>query len=373
MFPFKKITIRNYEIGLRFHNGEFRGLLGEGRHRLFDPWGKTRVDVVSRRDPWLVHEKLDVVVRSGALTGRAVVVDLKDYQRALVWIDGRFSHVLPPGLYAYWTDLRDVAVEIVDARQVRFEHKDSPLIVRSTGADRVLDVFSIEQGYQGVLFYDGRYVETLASGRYAFWKGIAQVKVVQLDVRETMIDVVGQDIMTADKVTLRLNAIAAYRIVDARAAVAAIDDVRQAMYREVQLALRAVVGVRDLDAFLADKDAPARETEEQVRRRVGELGLELISVGVRDVILPGDMKDLMNKVTEAKKAAEANLIVRREETAAMRSQVNTAKLLQDNPTLMRLRELELLEKIAATSKLNIVLGEKGPGEKGLAEKVMSLL
>ena len=88
----------------------------------------------------------------------------------------------------------------------------------------------------------------------------------------------------------------------------------------------------------------------------------------RDVILPGDMKDLMNKVTEARKAAEANLISRREETAAMRSQANTAKLLADNPVLMRLRELEVLEKIAAAGKLNIVLGEKG-----LADKVVNLL
>ena len=368
MLLFKSVKIRNYEMGLHFRDGEFQGLLGAGRHHLLDPLGKVRVDIVSRRDPWLVHEKLDVIVKSGALKDRAVVLDLKDYQRALVWIDGRFSHVLPSGLFAYWNDLREVAVEIVDARQIRFEHKDLPVIVRSTGAERVLDVWNIEQGYQGVLLFDGRYVETLNSGRYAFWKNMAQVKVQLLDVRETMIDVVGQDIMTADKVTLRLNAIAAYRVVDARAAITAIDDVRQALYREVQLALRATVGVRDLDAFLADKDAVAREVEEQVRRRVGELGLELVSVGVRDIILPGEMKDLMNKVTEAKKAAEANLIVRREETAAMRSQVNTAKLLQDNPTLMRLRELEVLEKIASTSKLNILLGEKG-----LAEKVVNLL
>ena len=89
---------------------------------------------------------------------------------------------------------------------------------------------------------------------------------------------------------------------------------------------------------------------------------------IHDVILPGDMKDLMNKVTEAKKAAEANLIVRREETAAMRSQVNTAKVLEGNPTLMRLRELEVLEWVAASGKLNVVLGEKG-----LAERVVNLL
>jgi regulator of protease activity HflC (stomatin/prohibitin superfamily) len=129
-----------------------------------------------------------------------------------------------------------------------------------------------------------------------------------------------------------------------------------------------VVGARELDAFLTDKDAVARDIEENVRRRAQELGLAIASVGIKDVILPGDMKDLMNKVTEARKAAEANLIVRREETAAMRSQANTARLLADNPVLMRLRELEVLEKIAAAGKLNVILGEKG-----LAEKVVNLL
>jgi regulator of protease activity HflC (stomatin/prohibitin superfamily) len=112
----------------------------------------------------------------------------------------------------------------------------------------------------------------------------------------------------------------------------------------------------------------AQEMEATVRRRMTALGLEIVSAGIRDVILPGDMKDLMNKVTEAKKAAEANLIVRREETAAMRSQSNTAKLLEGNPTLMRLRELEILEKVAAGVKLNVVLGEKG-----LADRVVNLL
>jgi regulator of protease activity HflC (stomatin/prohibitin superfamily) len=94
----------------------------------------------------------------------------------------------------------------------------------------------------------------------------------------------------------------------------------------------------------------------------------LIAVGIRDVILPGDMKELMNRVTEAKKAAEANLIARREETAAIRSQANTAKLLADNPTLMRLCELETMEKIAAHNKLNIVLGDKN-----LREQILNVL
>ena len=117
---FKHIKIRSYEIGLLFRDREFKRLLEPGSYWLFDigwllPWrGRLKADIVSKRDPWLVHEKLDLIVRSGVLKDRAIVLDLKDYERALVWIDGRFSHVLPPRLYAYWTGLRDVRTEVVD-------------------------------------------------------------------------------------------------------------------------------------------------------------------------------------------------------------------------------------------------------------------
>jgi regulator of protease activity HflC (stomatin/prohibitin superfamily) len=368
MFLFKHVIIRSYEAGLHFHDGEFKGLLPAGRHWLFNPLGKVRVDVVSQRAPWLAHEKLDMIVKSGALAGRAEVIDLKDYQRALVWIDGRFSHVLPPGLYAYWTGVKDVRVEIVDARKVRFQHADFKMIVRSPHAAQVLDICTVERNHVGVSFQDGDYVETLPPGEYAFWHKVAASKLVEVDLREQTLDIAGQEIMTADKVTLRMNAVVTYRIVDARQAVTVSDGATQSLYREAQLALRAVVGTRDLDTFLTEKDAVTRAFEEAVRRRAGELGLAIVSVGVRDIILPGEMKDLMNKVTEAKKAAEANLIVRREETAAMRSQANTARLLADNPTLMRLRELEVLEKVATSGKLSVVLGEKG-----LADRVVNLL
>ncbi len=72
---------------------------------------------------------------------------------------------------------------------------------------------------------------------------------------------------------------------------------------------------------------------------------EVRSVGVKDVILPGAMKDILNKVIEAEKVAQANVVKRREETAATRSLLNTARLMDDNPTLLRLKELEILEKV----------------------------
>lgn len=364
----KKIMIRSYEVGLKFRDGEFQGILNAGKYWIVDPWNKVRVRVASLRDPWLVDDQLDMIVKSGAIQGRAEVVDLKDYQRALVWIDGRFARVLGPGLHAYWLGARDVRVEVIDTRKAKFEHDDLKSIVRASEATRWLDVCKVERDCVGVLFVDGRYVDQLDPGLYAFWKDAADARVVELDMREAQIDVSGQEIMTLDKVTLRMNALVTYVIKDARRAVSAASDVRQSLYREIQLALRAVIGGRELDSFLTGKDDVAQELEQQVREQAAALGLEVRAVGIKDVILPGDMKDLMNRVTEAKKAAEANLIARREETATMRSQANTAKLLADNPTLMRLRELEVLEKIASAGKMNIVLGEKG-----LADKVVNLL
>ena len=365
---FKSFKIRSFEKGLLFRRGEFERLLDSGRHRIFDPWSQIDVRVVSQRDPWLVDDQLDVIAASGALADQATVIDLKQYQRALVWIDGRFARILPSGLYAYWTGFRDVHVEVVDSREVRLESADLQAIVRVVGENGPLDVCRVQRDHAGVLFIDGRFVAEVSPGLYAFWRDAAEACMVEVDLRESQLDVSGQDIMTADKVSLRMNAVVTYRISEPRRSVSAASDPCQALYREIQLALRSLVGTRELDEFLAAKDAVADELLGSLGKRAAELGLEVKSAGIRDVILPGDMRELMNKVTEARKAAEANLIVRREETAAMRSQANTARLLTDNPTLMRLRELEVLEKIAAAGNMNIVLGEKG-----LADRVVNLL
>jgi SPFH domain / Band 7 family len=368
MLIFRRYRIRSFEMGLYFRDGEFRGLLGEGTHWFCDPLGKVTVEIVSRRAPFLAHEKLDLIVKSGVLKGYAEVLDLKDDERALVWVDRRFAWILTPGQCAYWTEPRDVKVELVDARRARFEHAELKVICRHPTARDRLELGAVGRGCVGVLFLDGRFVETLDPGPWAFWKSVADVRVVEVDLREQTLDVQGQEIISADKVTLRLNAVATYRVTDPRRAVCTADDFKQALYREAQLVIRAVVGTRELDTLLADKEAVATEAASLLSPRAQALGLEVEALGIRDLILPGEMKDLMNKVTEARKAAEANLITRREETAALRSQANTAKLLADNPTLMRLRELEVLEKVVASGRLSVVLGEKG-----LADRIMSVI
>ncbi len=362
----RRFKVREHERGLLFRDGQFERVLLPGRHWVWDPLFKVDVDVVSVRNVWLDHKDLDVIARSGALGDEARVVDLKDHQRAVVWVDGRNEAALKPGLYALWTVFHDVRVETFDSRTVRFEHVDLAAIVQARGAAPLLEASTIEAGHAGLFFKGGRHEATL--GPHAFWKGVAKARILDVDLREQVVDVAGQEIMTADKVTLRLNAVVTYKVADPLKAVTSVEDYRQALYREAQLALRGVIGTRELDTLLSDKDAVARELDGIVRIRVAGFGVEVVALGIRDVILPGEMKDLMNKVTEAKKAAEAALITRREETAAMRSQANTAKILESSPTLMRLRELEVLEKVSERANLTVVLGEGG-----LANRVVKLL
>ena len=364
----RRFKVREHERGLLFRDRVFQRVLRPGRHWVWDPLFKVRVDVVSVRDVWLDHKDLDVIAKSGALADEARVLDLEDHQRAVVWVDGRVEAVLKPGLYALWTVFHAVRVEIFDAHVVRFDHVDLAAIAQARGAAPLIEATTIEAGHAGLFFKDGRHEATLAPGPHAFWKGVAKARILDVDLREQVVDVAGQEIMTADKVTLRLNAVVTYKVVDPLKAVTVVEDHRQALYREAQLALRGVIGTRELDTLLSDKDAVARELDGIVRSRVAGFGLEVVALGIRDVILPGEMKELMNKVTEAKKAAEAALITRREETAAMRSQANTAKILESSPTLMRLRELEVLEKVSEKAHLTVVLGEKG-----LADRVVKLV
>jgi regulator of protease activity HflC (stomatin/prohibitin superfamily) len=174
--------------------------------------------------------------------------------------------------------------------------------------------------------------------------------------------------MTSDKVTLRVNLLVTYVVSDVIRAVTAVADYTQALYREAQLVLRAAVGTKTLDQLLGDKESVGKQVRDALTERAEAIGVSVRSVGLRDIVLPGDMKLILNQVITAQKEAEANLIKRREETAAARSQANTAKLLAENPVLQRLKELELLKDVLSNAKTTFVFG---PGE--IADQVRSLV
>jgi regulator of protease activity HflC (stomatin/prohibitin superfamily) len=367
------IRVQEHERAFVWIDGRLDRVLKPGLYAAWTALKHVHVRVNDMRHavcdgPVCSNRELEDVVRNFELADEARILDLKDHERALVWINGRFVRALNPGLHVLWTALHEVRTEIVDARNVRFEHPELKAMLQSPGIEDALTVFHVEQNHVGLWFLDGEFKGELAPGAYAYWSGVGRLHFEHVEMRERALEVAGQEIMTHDKVTLRLNAVATWRVSDALKTSTVVEDVGQALYREAQLAVRAIIGARELDALLAAKHEVADELFRAVAEKAGAFGVEVLSLGIKDIVLPGEMRDLMNKVTEARKAAEASLITRREETAAARMQANTAKLLENNPTLMKLRELEVLEKVAEKANLTVMLGENG-----LSDRVLKLL
>lgn len=212
----------------------------------------------------------------------------------------------------------------------------------------------IEAFEEGLLFIDGKYVRRLTKGMYFFWKYVTPVEVLKVDLRQVLLEISGQELLTNDKAALRLNFQATYRLVDAEKALLENKDYQKQLYTAFQLALREFVGTLTLDELLASKEKVAEAILKQVKSEAKNLGVAVITAGIRDIILPGEVRDIKNKVLVAQKSAEANTIARREETAATRTLLNTAKLMEENEMLYRLKEMEFIEKIAGNiGELNL--------------------
>jgi len=215
----------------------------------------------------------------------------------------------------------------------------------------------VEAFEKGLKFRDGKFVALLDAGAYRLATIFAKEEIRKVDLRLRTMILQGQEIMTLDKVTLRITMLAKMKIVDPLTALLKVDDYAAQLYGDVQLALRDAVGALELDAVIGQKGRVGEQVTLVAREKAVAYGVELVEAGVRDLILPGEMKTILNQVMEAKKKAEASLIQRREEVAATRSQANTAEMLAKNPALMKLKELEALEKVAARGATIVVASE----------------
>ena len=230
----------------------------------------------------------------------------------------------------------------------------------------------IENHEAGLLYVEGRLVERLAPGRHAFWTVGRRIEVKRFDLRPQAVEITAQEMLTKDRIALRVTLTAFRRIVDPERAVGTVPDVDAWLYRLVQFAIREAVASRTLDEVLSAKNALDAELRAYVRERIVETGIEVTELGVKDVILPGEIRELVNKVVEAERTAKANLIRRQEETAATRSLLNTAKLMEDNPLLLRLKELESLERLVEkVGRIDLHAGE-GAGLDALLTKLVRL-
>lgn len=327
--------------------------LGPGRHTV---WGFGLTEARWQTSPLTFRASPEVrAVMPADWYGE---VKLSPRERGILYHDGHPKLFLRPGTHRYWKIDDTVRLDVlsVDAPPPEITSELAAIMPK----DEYLE-FTVREHERGLQYMRGRLQRTLEPGAYSFWSPPqARVDVTNVDMRLAQVTLAGQELMTRDKVTLRLSLTAEYGVENPSLVTHAVANVRDAIYLLVQLASREFVSGVTLDELLGGRDTMTRALYDDVAPKARSFGARVERIGVKDVVLPGEMKTLLNRVIEAEKEAAANVILRREETAAMRSLANTARVMSEQPILLRLKELESLKEIASRiHEVRVVVGVDG--------------
>ncbi|MCT4599201.1 MAG: slipin family protein [Vallitalea sp.] len=357
-----KYYIKKNERGLLFQKGDYIKCLQPGEYS-FLSFLKYEVIIVDINKPFHMSNNnlellidvedlsninkydLELFIHDEQLLGQLDIIDINDNEIALHYIDGKLTNIYESGKYAFWNVHKKNYFEIFDMKTPYIDDNIDPAIFHSPVTRKYIYEINVEPYEKAVLFYNNSIEKILEPGKYYYWTKYVHITSKKIDMRQNQIDMTGQEIMTADKVTLRLNFVCQYKITDVLKATLEIKNYENQLYILLQLILREYIGTIKLDDLLKMKQEISDYVLARLKEKESEMGIEFIYAGIKDVILPGEIKDILNTVLLAEKRAQANVITRREEIASTRSLLNTAKLMDENKTLYKLKELEHLEKI----------------------------
>lgn len=362
----KRLTINENERAIWLYKGEVRGLLGAGEHVLPNWRKQLRVERMGLSSAAFVsvYEKALFEKAPDQADAHLTQYRTGSNEIAVIECDGRIHSVLSPdSKLTVWTDVGPWKAEVI---ALETNPVIAPALLQrliKAGVASLLSnvrIIEVDKGQIGLLTVDGQMAGELTPGVTGYWMVGQKVAVKIVDLTRQPLDVTGQELLTKDRVTLRINISAQYRVVDPVKAVTEVKDFADALYRALQYAFRKTLGAMTLDQILDKQVTVDAEAAQKVRSDMAAIGLEVSEIILKDVILPGEMRELLNQVVSAQKAAEANVIKRREETNATRSLLNTAKVMADNPVMLRLKELEALESIAGkVDRLTVNNGTSG--------------
>lgn len=340
----KRIKIYAYQAALVFKNGVYKKMLQEGTYWLKFGENVMRYDITTQ---FIAPIDLNILLQDAALANALHVIDVSDNEIVLQYRDGLLKQVLTAGRYAFWKNaVNNYEFVKADISKIDITENISRAVLQGRLVAPYVRSYTVENYEKALLFIDGKYSQTLPAGIYNWWKNNITIVVGKADTRMQQIEINGQEILTKDKAALRINGYARYKVTDVEKALLQNKDYERQLYVAFQLALREYISALAFDELLEKKDSIVPFILEAVKNAADGLGIAVNSFGIRDIILPGDVKDIMNKVLVAEKNAQANSIMRREETASTRSLLNTAKLMEDNTMLWKLKEMEYVSTIA---------------------------
>ena len=226
----------------------------------------------------------------------------------------------------------------------------SPMKRTGFGFTKEITVFEYERG---LLYREGALERVLEPGNYRF-RANERVEVAKVSLREVSHVVAGQEILTSDRIEVRVSLVAQYRVTDPTLALHAVENYTEQLHQELQLALRDLVASRTLDQLLEGRGDLGAELLRQATGPAKRYGVELNRVGLRDVVLPREVRQVMMLEVQADRTGRADLVKARHELAAARARANTARVLAETPEVARLQELDAILNLAGKSG-NVVL------------------
>lgn len=339
------IIINQGYNGFLFKNGKFIKMVGPGKYSTM--FNKSYY-LAKMDNNQITIDDLDIDVKEfltdKAFKNSTILHEVEDGMVDLHFANNIFCSVLAPGKYYFWNAYEHDFYRL-DLTKPEIDEDFPKVLLNHPSLADYIEEFDVKNNTKGVLFFDNRFVKVLEPGKYYFTKGLVKVNVVMAPSTYTNVDVIGQELLTLDKVTIRINCLYSYKIIDYVEAIVNNSDYSMKLYTMAQLAIREYVSSKNLDELLISKGEMEEYLKNKVKEAAESLGIDINSINVKDIILPGEIRTIMNNVILAQKQAEASIISRREEVASTRSLLNTARLMDENKTLYKLKELEYIEKI----------------------------
>lgn len=338
----KNVQVPLHQKGLVFSlTGELKQILEPGIHFVWN--NDVRLLPADR----VIHDaQLVKTIEASAFADRFRILNVKDGEILIEALRGVLSCLYPAGSYAVCKQALSTTTLVADTSVCDIpEHIPKNWLMKPPLSGLVRN-YVVENHEYACLFIDGKEDRVLEPGAHFFFRNVQALDVRRIDKREQMAELSGQELLCADKTPLRMSFFVRYRVSDPHKVMSELRDYEKQLYTAMQFALREVCGTRTLDQLLEQKDLVAAEMLKAMQLKAAALGVLVTDGGIRDIILPGEIREIMNQVLIAEKKAQAAMISRREETAAMRAMLNSARLLEDNPMLYRLKEFEHIEKIA---------------------------
>lgn len=337
--------VKAYEVALQFKNKRLMKVITEGDYWAF---GLNIESVTYNTLDFVFNAPYPILlmIENIELKNLLNVFEVKENEILIVKVNGSIFKVYRAGIYAFWKTKNNAeftTLNISDSKPIKTLERstlENPQLI-SFIRKKVIDNYQV-----GLLYIDEKLSETLEAGTYYWFINPVSIDVKIIDTRYVPLDIVGQELLTKDKATLRINFYARYKVVDAIKAVSTSKEYDKQIYATTQIVLREIISNLTLDELMIKKSNLGDEILAELKTRTKDFGIEINDAAIRDVILPGEMREIMNQVLIAEKKAQANIVMRREETASVRSMLNTAKLMEENPTLWKLKEMEYVEKIA---------------------------